>query len=137
MGSTISTFLVYRHTMSPVLRYGVLVIVLSILVQYCTVSTVCSTITVLWICTGGYYTLGRDLSTAAGYAHLLYVNLLAKWRDQTVGEKFINTVERFPHKTMIVFCQETGRQKMTFKQCRDKACQVARYFLHRGYTQSL
>ena len=35
--------------------------------------------------------------------------------------------------TMMVLCHEKGEDKMTFRECRDLACQVARYFQQQGY----
>ena len=57
-----------------------------------------------------------------------------KWKDENVIDLFIKTARRVPSKVMMTFCDEkSGDKTMTFKQCLDKALQVAHFFQSQGY----
>jgi len=121
-------------------KYGVLAAVLAILLQTFSSSLALGVTLVVWYLLGGkrtlyliYHTLDRDGRTAVRFIHLLWVNLNAKWRNQSVGDLFLKTADRIPEKTMMVLCHETGEEKMTFRECKEMSCQVARYFLKQGY----
>jgi len=126
--------------MKAIVKYGILAAALAILLQTLSLSLALSATLVLWYFLGGkrtlyliYHTLERDGRTAVRFVHLLWVNLNAKWRNQSVGDLFLKTAARVPDKTMMVLCHEKGEDKMTFRECRDLACQVARYFQQQGY----
>jgi len=126
--------------MKAIVKYGILAAALAILLQTLSPSLALSATLVLWYFLGGkrtlyliYHTLERDGRTAVRFVHLLWVNLNAKWRNQSVGDLFLKTAARVPDKTMMVLCHEKGEDKMTFRECRDLACQVARYFQQQGY----
>jgi len=126
--------------MKAIVKYGVLAAVLAILLQTFSSSLALGVTLVVWYLLGGkrtlyliYHTLDRDGRTAVRFIHLLWVNLNAKWRNQSVGDLFLKTADRIPEKTMMVLCHETGEEKMTFRECKEMSCQVARYFLKQGY----
>jgi len=128
--------------MKAIVKYGVLAAVLAILLQTFSSSLALGVTLVVWYLLGGkrtlyliYHTLDRDGRTAVRFIHLLWVNLNAKWRNQSVGDLFLKTADRIPEKTMMVLCHETGEEKMTFRECKEMSCQVARYFLKQGYNK--
>jgi solute carrier family 27 fatty acid transporter 1/4 len=126
--------------MRALVKYGILATVLATLLQTFSSSLALGATLVVWYFLGGhhtlyliYHTLDRDGRTAVRFVHLLWINLNAKWRNQSVGDLFLKTADRVPEKTMMVLCHETGEDKMTFRECREMACKVARYFLKQGY----
>jgi len=126
--------------MKALVKYGILAAVLATLLQTFSCSLALGVTLILWYLLGGkytlyltYHTLERDGRTAARFIHLLWVNLNAKWRNQSVGDLFLKTAARIPDKTMMILCHENGDDKMTFKECKEMACQVANYFLQQGY----
>lgn len=46
---------------------------------------------------------------------------------------FLRTSLRVPDKTMMVLCQDGGEVSMTYRECREMSCQIARYFQSQGY----
>ena len=70
---------------------------------------------------------------ARRFVHLLWCNFDAKWRNRTVGDMFLRTSLRLPDKTMMVLCQDGGEVSMTYRECREMSCQIARYFQSQGY----
>jgi len=126
--------------MRPAIRYPTLAVILAVVLQVQSYEVATALTLAFWVILGGhrtlyliYHTLDRDLRTAIRFVHLLRVNLKAKWRDQTVGDLFLKTAARVPEKTMMVLCHDNGEDKMTFRECRELACQVARYFQKQGY----
>lgn len=126
--------------MRPAIRYPTLAVILAVVLQVQSYGVATALTLAFWVILGGhrtlyliYHTLDRDLRTAYRFVHLLRVNLKAKWRDQTVGDLFLKTAARVPEKTMMVLCHDNGEDKMTFRECRELACQVARYFQKQGY----
>jgi len=126
--------------MKALVKYGILAAVLGTLLQTSSWCLALGGTLALWYVLGGsytlyltYHTLERDGRTAVRFVHLLWINLNAKWRNQTVGDLFLKTADRIPDKTMMVLCHEDGEDKMTFRECKEMACQVARYFLQQGY----
>lgn len=121
-------------------RYGILALVLGLgMARLSHSQTVCLTVA-MWLVLGGLHTLylvwatgWRDAQIVTRFIHLLWVNFKAKWRNQTVGELFLLTADRLPDKVMITLCHEDGVEKLTFRQVKEKACQVAHYFQQQGY----
>ena len=64
---------------------------------------------------------------------ILIKTLGCKRKDHTVVNLFLRTASQVPDKTMMTFCSESGDQSMTFRQCREKALQVANFFKEKGY----
>ena len=50
-----------------------------------------------------------------------------------MGDMFLRTSLRVPDKTMMVLCQDGGEVSMTYRECREMSCQIARYFQSQGY----
>jgi len=121
-------------------RYGLLALVLGLgMARLSSIQALVLTLAV-WLVMGGTHTIYliwatgyRDYQTVIRFIHLLWVNFKAKWRNQTVGELFLLTAERVPDKVMITLCHDTGEDKMTFREVKEKSCRVARYFLEQGY----
>jgi len=80
-----------------------------------------------------YHTLGRDLLTIYRFIQILYKTQIAKIFDMGVAAKFMKTAALVPEKTMITFCGEDGDTIMTFREAREKSCQVARFFKQKGF----
>ena len=70
---------------------------------------------------------------ARRFVHLLWCNFHAKWMNHTVGDLFLRTSARLPDKTMLVLCQDVPDLSMTYRECREMSCRIARYFQSQGY----
>ena len=46
---------------------------------------------------------------------------------------FLRTSHRVPEKTMMVLCQDGEELSMTYRECREMSCRIARYFQSQGY----
>jgi len=126
--------------MKPLARYGLLALVLGLGMARLSSSQAVWVTLALWLVMGGTNTVylvwatgWRDTQIVTRFIHLLYVNFKAKWKNQTVGDLFLKTAERLPDKVMITLCHDEGEDKMTFREVKEMACRVARYFLEHGY----
>jgi len=126
--------------MKPLARYGLLALVLGLGMARLSSSQAVWLTLALWLVMGGTNTVylvwatgWRDTPIVTRFIHLLYVNFKAKWKNQTVGDLFLKTAERLPDKVMITLCHDEGEDKMTFREVKEMACRVARYFLEHGY----
>ena len=71
--------------------------------------------------------------TIKRFVCILIKTLGCKRRDHTVVNLILRTASAVPDNTMMTFCSETGDRTMTFRQCREKALQLANLFKDRGY----
>jgi len=75
----------------------------------------------------------QSYRTIKRFVCILIKTLGCKRRDHTVVNLFLRTASSVPDKTMMTFCSEMGEKTMTFRQCREKALQVAHLFKDKGY----